>query len=354
MRSSRRFTIAIMFCLAFGINAASVLAQDDQSAPVKLGSTLVSVPVSVSDRQGHYLSGLKASDFTLLKDHAPQPIAVFEATEEPLNVALLLDTSRSTHDVLDKIKDAAMDFLKRLRPQDRAMIVSFDYETHILTGLTSDRKALERAVKKAEIGQYVGTTLYDAVMQVARKSLKGIEGRKAIILLTDGKDAGSVVSESELLDAATEFDAMVYSIFYNTGFPQRFRDGGARGERRGGGRRRGGVFGGRFPGQGPRGERRRERVEARNEDAAEILTDLSEASAGRFYRSEVTDLKQTFDSIADELRHQYRLGFYANDDKPDGSLHRLTVQVARPDAVVRARHTYRAAQATDLQPSSRF
>jgi VWFA-related protein len=333
----------------------NVRAQDDQSAPVKLGSTLVSVPVTVSDRQGRYMSGLKRSDFTLLKDHAPQPIAVFEATEEPLNVALLLDTSRSTRDVLDKIKDAAMDFLQRLRPQDRAMVVSFDYETHILSGLTSDRKALERAVKKAEIGEYVGTTLYDAVMLVTRKSFKGVEGRKAIILLTDGKDAGSQVSESELLDAATEFDAMVYSIFYNTGFPQRFNDrGDPRGERRGGWRRRGGVFGGQFPGRGQRGERRRERVEAKNEEAAEILTDLSGASAGRFYRSEVTDLKQTFDSIADELRHQYRLGFYANDDKPDGTLHRLTVQVARPDAVVRARHTYRAAQATDLQPSSRF
>ena len=70
----------------------------------------------------------------------------------------------------------------------------------------------------------------------------------------------------------------------------------------------------------------------------------AEASAGRFYRSEVTDLKQTFDLIADELRHQYRLGFYANSQQADGTIHHLSVQVARPDAVVRARRTYRAGQ----------
>jgi len=349
MLNLRSLLCLLSLALVLSLNAR---AQDNQSAPVRLGSTLVNVPVIVSDRQGRYLSGLKLSDFTLFKDHATQSIAVFEATEEPLNVALLLDTSKSTSDVLDKIKDAALDFLKRLRPRDRAMIVSFDYEPHILSALTSDRKALERAVKQAEIGEYVGTTLYDAVMKVTRESLKGVDGRKAIILLTDGKDHGSAVSESELLDAATELDAMVYSIFYNTGLPQRFKDGDSPRGRRGGWGRRGG--GDRFPRRRPGGERRRERMERNNEDAAEFLTELADASAGRFYPSEVTDLKKTFDLIADELRHQYRLGFYANDDKPDGSLHRLTVQVARPDAVVRARHSYRSAQTSDLQPSSRF
>lgn len=88
----------------------------------------MSVPVIVSDRQGRYISGLKAPDFTLYEDRNKQPISFFADTEEAINVALLLDTSRSTAGVLDDIKKAAKEFIKQLRPQDRAMVASFDYD----------------------------------------------------------------------------------------------------------------------------------------------------------------------------------------------------------------------------------
>src|ERR1700754_2467489 len=121
--------IALFTCLIvidFADSAGAQTAGEQES--VKLKATLVNVPVIISDRQGRYLSGLRAEDFTLYNDHVKQTIAVFEATEEPLNVALLLDTSKSTRDVLDDIKAAALNFIKRLRPQDRALIVSFDYD----------------------------------------------------------------------------------------------------------------------------------------------------------------------------------------------------------------------------------
>jgi VWFA-related protein len=345
MYSPRSITCIILLAFVYWLGATAARAQEDQSSAIKLQSTLVSVPVIVSDREGRYVGGLKMSDFTLYKDRKPQTIAAFDSIEEPLNVAILLDTSKSTRNVLDKIKDAATDFLKTLRPQDRAMIVSFDYEAHVLSALTSDRKALERAIKRAEIGFYPGTTLRDAIVKVTSESFREIKGRKAIVLLTDGKDHGSRISEEELLDSAAESDAMIYSIFYGTGIGRasddRPRDRFPR-RRRGGWRRRGGVSD--PPPQMPDRRRRRERMEQKNEDAEEFLTELSEVSAGRFYSKDVTDLKETFTLIAEELRHQYRLGFYASDDKPDGSLHRLTVQVARPGAVVRARNSYRAAQ----------
>lgn len=322
LRSIFAFACSVFALL---IHTASPFAQEDNSRAIKLKSTLVSVPVVVSDRQGRYIAGLKAEDFTLFKDRSQQAIAVFEATEEPLNVALLLDTSKSARDVLDEIKDAARGFLKTLRPQDRAMVVSFDYDVHVLSALTSDRRALERAIEDVEIGEYVGTTLRDAVVKATNQSFKDTKGRKAIILLTDGKDHGSRISEADLLDSVAESDAMIYSIFYSTGFGQGF-DGWRRD---------------RFP-RRQRGARRRERAERRNEEAEVFLQELSEASAGRFYSSEVTDLKETFNLIAEELRHQYRLGFYANDEKADGAEHRLTVQVARPGAVVRARRSYRS------------
>ena len=162
-----------------------------QSEPVdiiKVDSNLVSVPVIVSDRQGHYIARLSAERFKLYDNALLQKIAFFDNAEEPLNVALLLDTSRSTQGVIDDIRKAAQNFLKDLGPQDRAMIVSFDYAVHRLSPLTNDRKVLEKAIKKAEVGEYLGTTLNDAVREIAEKDFKPIKGRKAIILLSDGKD----------------------------------------------------------------------------------------------------------------------------------------------------------------------
>jgi VWFA-related protein len=334
--------VTLSICLSAIVMVGSAKAQttDGQDA-VKLKATLVNVPVIVSDRDGRYISGLRAADFTLYSDHVKQNVAVFEATEEPLNVALLLDTSLSTHRVLDDIKEAAISFIKRLRPKDRALIVSFDYDVHVLSKLTSDHKALEQAIKSAYIGDYAGTVLHDAVVKTTDELLRSVQGRKAIVLLTDGKDHGSAVSEDTSLESAQESGAMIYSISYQTGFGQKF--GGRRGGNGGGGGwRRSGLD---FPRRRPNMERRRERAERNNEAATEYLSQLSDVSAGRFYKSEVTDLKKTFDQIADELRYQYRLGFYGSSDPSDTAVHRLTVQVARADAVVRARHTYHAGTA---------
>lgn len=333
-------------CLLFVLlNAPSAPAQEREQA-IKIESTLVSVPVTVSDRSGRYLSGLKAGDFTLYRDGVKQPISFFSAEEEPLNVALLLDTSRSTQNVLDDIKDHASDFLKQLRPRDRALVIAFDYTVHVLSPLTSDRKQLERAVKGAEIGEYVGTTLRDAVFEVIEKHFKQVTGRKAVVLLTDGKDHGSRTSVEGLLERAEESDTMIYSIFYTTGmmnlrpdgrgFPRRDRRDLPPDNRNG--RRR-------FPLTGettqfPDRRQRRERREKMNERAVEFLEELSEVSAGRFYENELTDLKQTFSMIADELRHQYRLGFYPDGEGVRGTTHKLRVEVARQGAVVRARRSY--------------
>jgi VWFA-related protein len=341
------FALHLIFLLVICAHLTQAQTKEEQDAPIKLGSTLVSVPVIVSDRNGRYLAGLKSADFTLYKDGARQEIAFFATEEEPLNVALLLDTSRSTQGVLDEIKDRAKDFLKQLKPQDRAMVVTFDYDVHVLSGLTSDRKALEQAIKKAEIGEYLGTTLRDAVAEVFDHHFKQVTGRKAIVMLTDGKDHGSNISTDELMDAAEESDTMIYSIFYSTNMPM-MRD--ARPNPRdnpGGfppfGRRR------RFPmlaepstqyQRFPERRERRRRREQQNERAEEFLEELANASAGRVYRGEVGDLKKNFALIADELRHQYRLGFYPDGDKKEGTLHKLRVEVGKPEAVVRARRSY--------------
>jgi VWFA-related protein len=341
--------LAVSFLtLTLCLGVCPVKAQETTPVDViKIDSNLVSVPVIVSDRNGRYISGLAAERFKLYDNSTPQKIAFFDNTEEPLNIALLLDTSRSTQGVIDDIRKAAKNFLKELRPQDRALIVSFDYAVHRLCPLTSDRKTLENAIKHAEVGYYLGTTLNDAVKEVAEVDFKPITGRKAIILLSDGQDHGSMITNSELLRSESESDTMVYSIFYASSVPSRpgFRNRPFPRRRGGilGGRGRG-PMGGRFPQQGPgdRGQRKDEM----DEGGAEFLSELAEVTAGRFYRSKKTDLKKTFALIADELRFQYRLAFKPDDLQKDGSVHLLQVKVDAADVAVRARKQYRAASNT--------
>src|SRR5215470_855833 len=114
---------ALTCCAMCAIAGAAQTQKQDTEPTIKIDTTLVSVPVTVSDRQGRYIAGLKASDFTLYEDLIKQPIVFFADTEEPINVALLLDTSKSATWVLDDIKKTAKDFVKQLRPLDQAMIV---------------------------------------------------------------------------------------------------------------------------------------------------------------------------------------------------------------------------------------
>jgi VWFA-related protein len=337
---------ALATWLAVVVVALPLSAQQEQSGTaIKVQTTLVSVPVIVSDHQGRYISGLKAADFKLFQDRIEQPISYFDAAEEPLNVALAIDTSKSTHPVLDDIKNAGLNFLKELRPQDRAMIVSTDYEVHQLSPLTSDRKTLERSLKAAKTGEQVGTVLRDGLAEIMDRSFKHVDGRKAIVALTDGKDVGSRISEQDLLDEAAESGAMIYTVFFKTGFLRRgWIDPLTFPRRR--------VWVNR-PRPGPRPQQqRRERIERRNEEATDFLEKLAYVSAGRYYSSDATDLKKTFKLIADELRHQYRLGFYPDNSKADGQRHTLKVEVTLPDAVVRARRSYQAPRFVGVHQST--
>lgn len=310
---------------------------------IKVDSNLVRVPVIVSDREGRYVPNLSVESFKLFDNSAEQRITYFDAAEEPLNIALLLDTSRSTEGVLDDIRKAAKNFLKELRPQDRAMIVSFDYAVHLLCGLTDDRKILEKAIKEAKVGKFFGTTLNDAVVEVTNKAFKSVTGRKAIILLSDGQDFGSLIKTDDLLAEQSESDTMVYSIHYAPEFRGsgngRRQPGGGFPRRRGIFGRRGGIFNHVEPQRpGPGGQRRNgPRV-----DGAEFLRELAEVTSGRFYQSQKEDLSKTFGLIAEELRHQYRLGFYPGEIQKDGSVHQLRVKVDRSNVAVRARQQYRA------------
>ena len=301
---------------------------------IKIDTRLVSVPVIVSDRNGRYVPNLTRADFTVLQDGSPQTIEFFAATEEPLTIALMIDTSQSTRFVLDDIKDSAKSFIKMLRPKDKAMIVAVDYDTHILSPLTSDHDHLSRAVRSAEIGEFLGTQLRDAVFKTLTKTFRALTGRKAIILLTDGKDATSQISIPDLLYSLQETDTLIYSVMFKTG------ESGLRHillPRRNGNR----PGSSRFPSNLPPAFRLPLPNTRQNERAEQFLRKISDSTAGRFIASDDGKLKKTFESILDELRFQYRLGFYPPDETGEKTLHELKVKVARSESVVRSRTSYR-------------
>ncbi len=312
---------------------APVYAQTEDSETIRVETSLVSVPVVVSDRQGRYLPGLKREEFAVWSDGKPREIAFFATAEEPLRVAILLDTSRSTEGVLGNIKKAAKEFVRILSPNDSAMIVSFDYDVHINSPLTSDKKQLEKAIKDVEIGEMTGTVMRDAVIDTVTKHLSKSTGRKAIIMLTDGKDFGSYALENEVLRRIEESDVMIYPIFYETSFRQQVMM--RRNRRFGGGMGRNRRP---FPRQD---DRVRRRDEIQNERAMDYLKRLADLSAGTLFEKKDNDLDKVFLSIAQELRQQYRIGFYPDEGLDDSSVHEIKVKVSRPDVSVRSRYSYR-------------
>src|SRR5947207_12192708 len=182
---------------------------------VRVNASLVTVPVSVLDRDGRFIPGLTKNDFRIFEDGVEQEVAYFAPVEQPFTVALVIDTSGSTRFKMEEMQDAAIAFLDQLRPNDRVIVVSFDDDVRVLSEPTSDRALLRAAIRRTRTGD--GTRLYDAVDLVIRQQLSRVQGRKAIVLFTDGVDTTSKrASYRSTLAEAEELDAMIYPIQYDT------------------------------------------------------------------------------------------------------------------------------------------
>jgi Ca-activated chloride channel homolog len=298
--------------------------QDDE--PIRLGTTLVQVPVTVRESGGRYVSDLKESEFTILEDGVKQSIAFFGSVEEPFSVALLLDSSGSTSAQLEIIKSAALAFIDTLRPRDRAMVISFDDSVKIQCELTSDVQKLKQAVMAISPGEY--TQVYEAVYTAVWEKLHDVEGRKAVIVFTDGIDtASSEIDDEDTYDAIIDSeDILVYPIRYSTR-----ADVERRLERKG-------------QSPGPTTKTRLD-LDHTYRQADEYLDQLARMSGGVLERADALgDLKAAFGRIAEELRHQYLLGYYPIKKDRSPQTRKISIQVSRPGAKVRARPEYRLSQ----------
>src|SRR5688572_30428737 len=183
---------------------------------VRIDTNLVTVPVSVFDRQGRLIPNLQRESFSVFENGVEQEIKHFEPTEKPFTVALVLDTSGSTVFDLWEIKEAAIAFAKQLRPQDRVLVVTFNDLVMLLTEATSDLKVVTEVIQRGANTGFA-TRLYDAVALVISERLNKIEGRKAIVLFTDGVDTKSYLATyKSTLREAEELDGLIYAIQYDT------------------------------------------------------------------------------------------------------------------------------------------
>ncbi|CAN5367719.1 hypothetical protein BH20ACI1_BH20ACI1_15480 [soil metagenome] len=294
---------------------------------LRIDSTLITIPVSVFDRNGIYIPSLEQANFKIFEDGKEQGIAYFATTEKPFTVVLLLDVSPSTEYKIKEIQDAAIAFVNQLKPQDSVMVIEFDQGFNTLTKVTNDREKIYKAIRKADFGN--GTSLYDAVDFTLRKRLDKIEGRKAIVLFTDGVDTTSHKEDYDsTLRQASEADALIFPIYYNTFF-----------------RNSGGVLSSPdIPTDFPNSQRKSAPGTTSGEYLVgkKYLEELAANTGGRVFQAESTSggLTRAFEGIAEELRRQYSIGYYPSDLGRAGQRKQIKVRVNRPNLVVRARDSY--------------
>jgi Ca-activated chloride channel homolog len=330
--------------------------QKEQQQTIKIPTSLVTVPVIVTDRYGRFTTGLNRHNFSVLEDGVAQKIEEFSASEAPFSVALLIDTSRSTQSKLGAIRKAALSFIKQLYPRDSVMIVTFDEKVRFIGDFSSDPSDLEKSVKSLK-SSYL-TSLYDAIYLTVNEKMSKVQGRKAIVILTDGVDTASKRATFEsAIDLVASAGIITYTIQYET--------------RNVGGPIMGPVmlppgssspfisnFAGRSftwqnqqqqpsaPGSKPStsvNSQQKQPLRDRHLIATEFLRALAVQSGALHLRAEnIENTSFAFKRIADELRNQYTLTYISTNEARDGKYRSIAVNLNGTDLIARFRLGYRA------------
>jgi Ca-activated chloride channel family protein len=274
--------------------------------------SLVNLYAIVQDSKGNYVTDLTVDDFRLEEDDRPQKIERFTTEHKPLRVGIVMDTSDSMRgDPIDKARRAALAFLKVLEHDDAGMVVTFNDEVRVAREMTSERNELEGAIAGLEAKG--GTALYDAIWRTSRE-LGRHEGRRVIVLLSDGKDEaanglepGSFHTRKEALERALRDEVMIFSI----GFGRKLENSL--------------DFYGR----------------ARLKD---ILQQMASYTGGRaLFPSRASQLKNAFDKVAEDLRNQYSVAYASDNDGRDGAWREIELNADDDDLRVFTRRGYYAA-----------
>ncbi|MBZ5566650.1 MAG: VWA domain-containing protein [Acidobacteriia bacterium] len=343
----RRTVSALVALLSLGLPASPVRAQ--QIPTFSSNVKVVNVPATVRTKKGEIVRDLTKDDFTVSEDGRPQTIKYFaKESDLPLSIGLLVDTSLSQRRLIDQERSASFSFLRQMlrEDKDRAFVIHFEGEVELLQDLTSSRQKLESALNALETPQQVrrgggggwpgsgrrgaahgtgGTALYDAVFLASDEVIRKQEGRKALIILSDGVDNASRVSLERAIESAQRADTMVYSIL----FADEEGYGGGWGRIGGGMGRRGGGYP-RYP-----------QPQSSTADGKKVLERISrETGAHLFEVSKKLPINEIYARIQEELRNQYSLGY--TPDRIEGGYHKIHLATKQKDLIVQARDGYYA------------
>ena len=284
--------------LSLGLGAALLCASGFAAQQTfRAGVELVSLNVTVTEG-ARYVTDLTESDFAVYEDGAQQSITFFSRVQQPIALAILLDTSASMEEKLPTAQEAAVGFTRRMRPEDTMEVIDFDSQVRILQEFTNDARSLEKAIRDTTVNG--STSLYNAIY-ISLKELKKVKARsaeeirrQAIVVLSDGDDTSSLVEYDEVLDLAKRSETAIYAI----------------------------------------GLRQESSARRDFKEAEFVLRQLAQETGGRaWFPSQVSELSAIYAQISDELSSQYTLGYVSKNPRRDGLWRRVVVRVNRPSVV---------------------
>jgi VWFA-related protein len=372
LRASRKSAILGRMCISVALVLplcpATLTRSQQPSQPPTISTQVkvVNVLATVRDKHGKIVPNLTQQDFELEEDGRPETISYFSReTDLPLTLGLLVDTSLSQRRVLDEERNASLTFLDQVLRVDKdvAFVIHFDREVELLQDFTSSRQKLQAALNLLQTPQFNrdgggggggdpdsqagprggrphhfgggGTLLYDSIYLASNEMMSKRQGRKALLVLSDGVDRGSKETLASAMEAAQRADTLVYSILFtdDEGFGNHRGFGGPGMGGMGGMGRRGGMGrGGGWPGRYP---------EESRPDGKKILERISKETGGRMF--EVTKkqpIDAIYDQIQEELRNQYSLGYTPNPPDSGAGYHKIRVEAKGKNLVVQARDGY--------------
>jgi len=293
-------TILLLLVVLF-LNAGLVAAQDDDV--IRVNTDLVVLNITVTDKDGQYVKGLKASDFKVFEDGVevkPNMLASFSLQESPYAAVVLLDSSGSMEARFSLARSAAIRFLDGLRPEDVAAVYRFDSKVERVQEFSGGRDLAPIAYAIHAKGM---TTLNDAIVEASKTLAERTEVRKAIVVLSDGMDTFSKASAQKAVESALAVGASIFAVDMSS----------------------------------------MEIAGSARQQSAASLRSFAEKTGGRFIATPGGPaLRDAFTGIADELGHQYTLSYRPMNQKRDGKWRALEVKVTRDDLTVRTRKGYRA------------
>ncbi len=332
------------------------LTQEGFSVKVNVDSVFLNVAVQ-NRSTNQSIEGLKKEDFLVYEDGILQRVEQFFPSEAPLNLLLLLDVSGSAGFRLRLMKEASIDFIGKMKPNDKIALATFSSRVDLIQNFTNDRTRAEQSIQEIWAGG--GTSFYDALMTCINEYMRGVEGRSAIVVFTDGVDnqleggypAGSEATFDELYRRIQEAEPIIYTIFLDTaGVTGSGQSTQARGAA-------GGVSGGRrdprLAPPAPKPDSANLEGDLASYDVAiKQLRAIADQTGGRMYSPRrIEELAGIYSEIARDLRVQYQLGYNPTNRTSDGRWREIRVKIKdHPEASVRTRRGYYARKEATAAP----